>query len=284
MLSYVTNIKNLFYSYVLGGIVTMLYKDLNGKVAVITGGSKGIGSAIAERFGQEGMHVVINYNSDKDGANAVRDQINAAGGEGVVVQADVSTEEGVKRLVDTAVDQFGDLDVWVNNAGMENQQPTAELSFESWKRVLDVNLNGVFLGSKAAINYFLSHDKPGNIINMSSVHEKIPWPTFAHYAASKGGVKLFNETIAMEYADRLIRVNAIGPGAINTPINAKKFADPEQLKTTTSIIPMQRIGDPEEVAAAAAWLASAESSYVTGITLFVDGGMTLYPSFQGGKG
>lgn len=266
-----------------GGIVTMLYKDLNEKVAVITGGSKGIGSAIAERFGQEGMHVVINYNSDKDGANAVRDQINAAGGEGVVVQADVSTEEGVKRLVDTAVDQFGDLDVWVNNAGMENQQPTAELSFESWKRVLDVNLNGVFLGSKAAINYFLSHDKPGNIINMSSVHEKIPWPTFAHYAASKGGVKLFNETIAMEYADRHIRVNAIGPGAINTPINAKKFADPEQLKTTTSMIPMQRIGDPEEVAAAAAWLASAESSYVTGITLFVDGGMTLYPSFQGGK-
>ncbi len=107
---------------------------------------------------------------------------------------------------------------------------------------------------------------------------------FAHYAASKGGVKLFNETIAMEYADRHIRVNAIGPGAINTPINAKKFADPEQLKTTTSMIPMQRIGDPEEVAAAAAWLASAESSYVTGITLFVDGGMTLYPSLQGGKG
>ena len=119
---------------------------------------------------------------------------------------------------------------------------------------------------------------------MSSVHEKVPWPTFAHYAASKGGVKLFSESIAMEYAQQGIRVNCIGPGAINTPINAKKVEDKEQLETTTSMVPMQRIGDPSEVAAAAAWLASKESSYVTGITLFVDGGMTLYPAFQGGRG
>jgi glucose 1-dehydrogenase len=146
------------------------------------------------------------------------------------------------------------------------------------------NLTGVFLGSKAALNYFLKNNKKGNIINMSSVHEQIPWPTFAHYAASKGGVKLFTETIAMEYADKGIRVNAIGPGAINTPINAKKFADPKQLATTTSMIPMKRVGKPAEVAAAAAWLASDESSYVTGITMFVDGGMTLYPSFEGGRG
>lgn len=262
----------------------MVYKDLRGKVAVITGGSKGIGSAIAERYGKEGMNIVINYNSDKAGANVALTKIVEAGGNGVIVQADISTEEGVQRLVDTAIKEFGDLDIWVNNAGMENQQPTAKLTLENWQRVLNVNLNGVFLGSKAAINYFIDHNKKGNIINMSSVHEKIPWPTFAHYAASKGGVKLFSETIAMEYAERDIRVNAIGPGAINTPINAKKFADPERLKTTTNMIPMKRIGKPEEVAAAAAWLASDESSYVTGVTLFVDGGMTLYPSFQDGRG
>lgn len=262
----------------------MVYKDLTGKVAVITGGSKGIGNAIAKRYGEEKMKVVINYNSDKAGADKAVQEIKDAGGDGVAVQADISSEEGVQKLLDAAVENFGDLDVWINNAGMENQHPTNELSLKDWQRVIDVNLTGSFLGSKAALNYFLKNNKKGNIINMSSVHEQIPWPTFAHYAASKGGVKLFTETIAMEYAEKGIRVNSIGPGAINTPINAKKFADPEQLKTTTDMIPMKRVGDPSEVAAAAAWLASDESSYVTGITLFVDGGMTLYPAFQGGKG
>lgn len=262
----------------------MIYKDLAGKVAVITGGSKGIGNAIAERFGQEHMNVVINYNSDQAGAAKAVELIENAGGKAVAVQADISNEEGVQKLLNTAVDSFGDLDIWINNAGMENQHPTTELSLKDWQRVINVNLTGVFLGSKAALNYFLKNNKKGNIINMSSVHEQIPWPTFAHYAASKGGVKLFTETIAMEYADKGIRVNAIGPGAINTPINAKKFADPKQLATTTSMIPMKRVSKPAEVAAAAAWLASDESSYVTGITMFVDGGMTLYPSFEGGRG
>lgn len=262
----------------------MVYKDLTGKVAVITGGSKGIGNAIAKRYGEEKMKVVINYNSDKAGADQAVQEIKDAGGDGIAVQADISSEDGVQKLLDAAVDNFGDLDVWINNAGMENQHPTNELSLKDWQRVIDVNLTGAFLGAKAALNYFLKNNKKGNIINMSSVHEQIPWPTFAHYAASKGGVKLFTETIAMEYAEKGIRVNSIGPGAINTPINAKKFADPEQLKTTTGMIPMKRVGDPSEVAAAAAWLASDESSYVTGITLFVDGGMTLYPAFQGGKG
>ena len=264
--------------------MNMMYKDLNNKVAVITGGSKGIGNAIAKRFGEENMKVVINYNSDKAGADKAVAEIEKAGGQGIAIQADISTEEGVQKLLDAAVDNFGGLDVWINNAGMENQHPTNELSLKDWQRVINVNLTGVFLGSKAALNYFLKNNKKGNIINMSSVHEQIPWPTFAHYAASKGGVKLFTQTIAMEYADKGIRVNAIGPGAINTPINAKKFNDPKQLATTTSLIPMKRVGDPAEVAAAAAWLASDESSYVTGITMFVDGGMTLYPAFQGGRG
>lgn len=262
----------------------MVYEDLKGKVAVVTGGSKGIGTAIATRFGQEGMKVVINYHSDKAGAEAAAQAVRAAGGEAAIVQADIGSEKGAQKLIETALTNFGDLDVWVNNAGMENQHPTTDLSLADWQRVIDVNLTGVFLGTKTALNYFTKHNKKGNIINMSSVHEQIPWPTFAHYAASKGGVKLFTETVAMEYAKENIRVNSIGPGAINTPINALKFADPEQLKTTTDMVPMGRIGDPAEVGAAAAWLASDESSYVTGITLFVDGGMTLYPAFQGGRG
>ncbi|WP_416353576.1 glucose-1-dehydrogenase [Agrilactobacillus fermenti] len=261
-----------------------MYQDLEHKVAVITGGSKGIGAAIAKRFGREKMAVVINYNSDAAGAQEVVTQVKAAGGQALAIQADVATEAGIQALVTAAVTHFSDLDVWINNAGMENQAPTHELTLKDWQRVLDVNLTGTFLGAKAAINYFLEHKKTGNIINMSSVHEQIPWPTFAHYAASKGGTKLFTESIAMEYAKDHIRVNAIGPGAIETPINAQKFAEEKQLQETLAMIPAKRLGQPEDVAAAAAWLASKESSYVTGITLFVDGGMTLYPAFQGGKG
>lgn len=261
-----------------------MYQDLSNKVAVVTGGSKGLGTAIAKRLGQEGVSVVINYHSDEAGAEAVKKEIEEAGGKAVAVKANVGTEEGVNLLLETAVKNFGKLDIWVNNAGVENQVATHEMPLEDWQKIINVNLTGVFLGSKAALKYFLDNDVKGNIVNMSSVHEIIPWPTFAHYAASKGGVGMFTKSIAMEYASKGIRINNIGPGAINTPINAEKFADPKQLKTTTDMVPMKTIGDPEDVAAAAAWLMSEESKYVTGITLYVDGGMTLYPSFQGGKG
>ncbi len=261
-----------------------MYPELENKVAVITGGSKGIGTAISQRFGEEKMKVVVNYHSDAEGAQAAVALIKQSGGDAVAVQADVGSEEGVQKLIDAAIENFGGVDVWINNAGMENRHETHELPLKDWERVINVNLTGVFFGTKAALAYFVKNGKKGNIINMSSVHQQIPWPTFAHYAASKGGVKLFTETVAMEYAARNIRINNIGPGAINTPINAEKFADPEQLATTTSMVPMQRIGEPAEVAACAAWLASDQSSYVTGITLFVDGGMTLYPAFQGGNG
>ncbi|AUI72343.1 SDR family oxidoreductase [Companilactobacillus alimentarius] len=261
-----------------------MYKDLNKKVAVITGGSKGIGTAISKRFGQEHMSVVINYNSDSKGAQEAADEVEQNGGQAVIVQANVATEEGNASLLQAAIDNFGDLDIWVNNAGMETKAPTHELSLEDWNRVIAVDQTGVFLGSKTALNYFKKQNKAGNIINMSSVHEQIPWPTFSSYAAAKGGVKMFTKTIAMEYAKDNIRVNAIGPGAINTPINAKKFADKEQYDQTVSMVPMNRIGKPEEVAAGAAWLASSESSYVTGVTLFIDGGMTLYPAFMNGQG
>ncbi|MGX4763923.1 glucose-1-dehydrogenase [Holzapfeliella sp. JNUCC 72] len=261
-----------------------MYKDLNQKVAVVTGGSKGIGTAISRRFGEEGMKVVINYNSDEKGAQKVVDLIKKHGGDAIAIHADISTEEGVSHLLETAVSEFGGLDVWVNNAGMENKHETNKLTLKDWQRVIDVNLTGTFLGSQKALNHFLDEDKPGSIINISSVHEQIPWPTFAHYSASKGGVKLLTQTMASEYARHNIRVNNIGPGAIKTPINAEKFDDPEQLEETTSMIPMKKIGEPKDVAAAAAWLASSESKYVTGITLFVDGGMTLYPAFMDGKG
>lgn len=261
-----------------------MYTDLKGKVAVVTGGSKGLGMAISKRFGQEGVNVVVNYNSDKAGADEVVEEIKLAGAKAISVEADISSEEGTKKIFDSALEAFGKLDIWINNAGMENQVATHEMTLENWQKVINVNLTGVFLGSKYALSYFLENNVKGNIINMSSVHEIIPWPTFSHYATSKGGVSMFTKTIALEYATKGIRVNAIAPGAINTPINAKKFSDPKQLKETTDMVPMKTIGEPEDISAAAAWLASNESKYVTGITIFVDGGMTLYASFQDGKG
>lgn len=165
----------------------MLYKDLNHRVAVITGGSKGIGAAIAKRFGQEHMAVVINYNRDAQGAQQAAQQVEQNGGQAVIVQADVATQAGNQALLQAALDHFGDLDVWVNNAGMEVKAPTHELSLADWNRVIAVDQTGVFLGAQTALAYFKRQNKKGNIINLSSVHEQIPWPTFASYAAAKGG-------------------------------------------------------------------------------------------------
>jgi len=261
-----------------------MYNDLENKAVVITGASTGLGRAMSIRFGQEKAKVVINYFSDKEEAEEVKNEVEKAGGEAIIVQGDVTKEEDVIRLVQTAIAHFGTLHIWVNNAGVENASPSHKLSLEDWEKVIKTNLTGAFLGSREALKYFVDHQIEGNIINMSSVHEQIPWPTFVHYAASKGGMKMLTETLALEYAPKKIRVNSIGPGAINTPINAEKFADPLQRKDVESMIPLGYIGEPEEIAAVAAWLASDESSYVTGITLFADGGMTKYPSFTAGRG
>jgi glucose 1-dehydrogenase len=261
-----------------------MYPDLKGKVVVITGASTGLGRAMAVRFGQEQAKVVINYFSNKEEALEVQKEVEQAGGQAIIVQGDVTKEKDVINLVQTAIQHFGTLDVMINNAGIENPVPSHELTLENWKKVIDTNLTGAFLGSREAIKYFVENNIKGNVINMSSVHEMIPWPLFVHYAASKGGIKLMTETLALEYAPKGIRVNNIGPGAMDTPINAEKFSDPEIRKDVESMIPMGYIGKPQEVAAAAAWLASSESSYVTGITLFVDGGMTKYPEFQAGRG
>lgn len=261
-----------------------MYKDLEGKVVVITGASKGLGKAMALRFGEEKAKVVINYRSTKKDLDEIVRIIKASGGDAITVQADISKEEDVKRLINEAVETFGTLDVMVNNAGVENKVPSHELSLEDWNKVISTNLTGCFLGSREAIKYMVEHKIKGSVINMSSVHEQIPWPHFVHYAASKGGVKLMSETLALEYAPKGIRVNNICPGAINTPINEEKFNDPEAKKQVLDLIPMGYIGKPEEVAACAVWLASKESSYVTGLSLFVDGGMTQYPGFQAGRG
>jgi glucose 1-dehydrogenase len=261
-----------------------MYPDLKGKVVVITGASRGIGRAMAIRFGQEQAKVVINYRSSEEEALEVMKEVKQAGGDAIIVRGDVTKEEDVKRLVRSAIDHYGTLDVMINNAGIENPVPSHELSLSDWNKVINTNLTGAFLGSREAIKYFVENNIKGNVINMSSVHEMIPWPLFVHYAASKGGIKLMTETLALEYAPKGIRVNNIGPGAIDTPINAEKFSDPELRKDVESMIPMGYIGRPEEIAAVAAWLASSESSYVTGITLFADGGMTKYPEFQAGRG
>lgn len=261
-----------------------MYPDLKGKVVAVTGGATGLGKAMCLRFAEEGAKVVVNYYNDKQPIDEVIDELKKQGGEAVKIQGDVSKEEDVKSIVQTAVDTFGTLDIMVNNAGIENEVPSDELSLKDWNRVIATNLTGAFLGSREAIHYMLEHNIKGSVINMSSVHEVIPWPHFVHYAASKGGIKLMTETLALEYAPKGIRVNNIAPGAMNTPINAEKFSDPELKKGVIELIPMGYIGKPEEVAACAVWLASSQASYVTGLTLFCDGGMTQYPGFQAGKG
>lgn len=262
----------------------MVYKELKGKVAIVTGAASGLGKAIAIRFGAEGMKVVVNYLSKEDEATKVVEEIKRSGGEAIAVQADVSKEADVEKLITAAHENFGTLNVMMNNAGIQKEIPSHQMTLEDWNNVISVNLSGTFLGSTKAINYMLEHQIKGSIINMSSVHEVVPWPHFVHYASSKGGMKMLTQTLALEYAPYGIRVNNIGPGAINTPINAEKFSDPKTKKDVLSMIPMKEIGDPAQIASIAAFLASDEASYVTGITLFADGGMKLYPAFQAGRG
>jgi glucose 1-dehydrogenase len=252
---------------------------LEGRKALITGSSSGIGRSCAIRFSQEGADVCINYFSEHEAedANEVVSQVEAQGRRAMAVQADVGNEEDVKRMVAAAHEAFGGLSILVNNAGIENQVPTMEMSLKDWERVLRTNLTGVFLCMRETAA--LMKDKGGAIINMSSVHQFIPWPGFAHYCASKGGMKLLTETAAREWAPHKIRVLNVAPGAIATPINNFVLDDPEAKHAVEEEIPLGRFGQPEEIAAAVAWAASDEASYVTGSTLVVDGGMALYPKF-----
>ncbi|MEI5685659.1 MULTISPECIES: SDR family oxidoreductase [Sphingomonas] len=260
---------------------------LAGHTAIITGASSGIGLAVAEGLAGAGAAVVINYRSDEDSANSLAERIGERGGRAIAVQADVSQEQEVGRLFDAAADAFGRIDVLVSNSGVQKDAPVADLSLDDWNTVIDINLTGQFLCAREAVRRFRSQPESarpsrsaGTIIAMSSVHELIPWAGHVNYAAAKGGVRMLTRTLAQEVAPDRIRVNAIAPGAIRTPINQEAWETPEALEKLLRLIPYGRIGEPEDVARAAVWLASDEADYVTGTTLFVDGGMSLYPEFR----
>ncbi|MCC7046740.1 MAG: glucose 1-dehydrogenase [Alphaproteobacteria bacterium] len=263
---------------------------LTGQVAVVTGASSGIGRAIAEAFAAAGAKVVVNHppsaNSRSKAADVV-DRIAAQGGTARAVAADVSKEGDVQALVAETIAQFGDLHIMVANAGIERTVRFAEMSLDQWRSVIDVNLTGAFLCAREAVRHFLKRDATreagaiGKIVFTSSVHEVIPWAFQANYAASKGGINMLMKSLAQEVAPMRIRVNAVAPGAIKTPINKEAWQTAEAAANLMRLIPYGRIGEPMDVARAVAWLVSDEADYVTGTTLFVDGGMTLYPEFRG---
>ena len=253
---------------------------LEGRRALVTGGSSGIGKATALRLGQEGAAVAVNYFSDRErsAAEAVAAAIDPAGGRAYAVRADVGAEADVVRMVGECRERLGGLDILVNNAGIEKEVPTLEMPLELWEQVLRTNLTGAFLCLREA-GRLMAVQKRGVVVNMSSVHEFIPWPGFAHYCASKGGMKLLTQTVAREWAPLGIRVLAIAPGAIATPINSFVLDDAEARHQVEAEIPLGRFGRPEEIAAAVVWAASDEAGYLTGTTLVVDGGMSTYPRF-----
>jgi glucose 1-dehydrogenase len=261
-------------------------RGIEGKNVLVTGGSSGIGQAIAVRFAEYGANVAINYLRQPEEATDTENQVQAcvnkvqrAGVKDVLVQGDVSNEDDVVRMVADAVAGLGGIDILVNNAGIQISRPTEELSSDDFDRVLAVNLRGSFMCAREAIRHFLAEDKPGSIVNISSVHQLIPKPGYLGYSASKGGMQNLTRTLALEYAGRGIRVNGIGPGATVTPINRAWIDDPEKRRQVEEHIPMQRAGDSDEMAGVTAFLASDDAAYITGQTIFVDGGLTLYPSF-----
>ena len=253
---------------------------LQGRRAIVTGGSSGIGRATAERLGREGASVCVNHYSDHEAgdAAAVVAAVEASGGRAIAIQADVSREDDVRAMVERAAAELGGLDLLVNNAGIEKQVALLEMSLEEWNRVLATNLTGAFLCLREAAAVMAAAGG-GVVVNMSSVHEFIPWPGFAHYCAGKGGLKLLMQTAARELAPKRVRVVNIAPGAIVTPINRFVLDDPQARKAVEDEIPLGRMGQPEEIAGAVAWAASDEAAYMTGTTLVVDGGMSTYPKF-----
>src|SRR5712691_10948246 len=256
---------------------------LQGKNVLVTGASSGIGQAIAVRFAEEGASVAINYRSGAEQAEATRAMAQQAnsGGKHITVQADVSREDEVQAMFAKTLAAFGSLDVLVNNAGIQKPSPSHEIEVSDFDRIIGVNLRGPFLCARGAIRHFLTRNgKGGVILNDSSVHEIIPKPKYLSYSISKGGMENLTKTLALEYADRGIRVNAVGPGAIVTPMNKSWIDDPKARPGVESHIPMKRPGEPEEIAAVFAFLASDEASYITGQTVFACGGLTLYPEFR----
>lgn len=266
-----------------------VHEVLAGQKALVTGASSGIGRAVATALAAAGADVAVNYHSGDDEAAEVVAAVKEAGRDSFAVRADVSSEDDVKDMFGRVCEEFGTVDILVNNAGIQKDALFDEMTLDDWKAVLDVNLTGQFLCAREAVREFKRRGvRPeisaaaGKIISMSSVHEVIPWAGHVNYAASKGGVMMMTKSIAQEVAAYRIRVNAIAPGAIRTPINKDAWSTPEAVSDLLSLIPYNRIGEPEDIGRAAVWLASDESDYVHGITLFIDGGMTLYPGFETG--
>jgi glucose 1-dehydrogenase len=266
-----------------------LHKLLNGQKALVTGANSGIGKAVAVALGQAGADVVVNYVEGEEAADAVVDEIGKSGGRAFAHKADVSAEDQVAAMFSRMMREFGTIDILVNNAGLQRDSPFHEMTLQKWNKVLSVNLTGQFLCAREAIREFLRRGvvpsvscAAGKIICMSSVHQEIPWAGHANYATSKGGIRLLMESMAQEVAPKRIRVNAIAPGAIRTPINTAAWQTKAAYDALMTLVPYGRIGEPEDIARAAVWLASDHSDYVVGTTLFVDGGMTLYPGFATG--
>jgi len=262
---------------------------LRGQKALVTGASSGIGKSVAIFLAQEGADVVVNYVGNESAADAVVATIKAAGGNAIAIQADVSSEAHVQAMFAQMFDTFGTIDILVNNAGLQQDAPFDQMTLAQWQKVIDVNLTGQFLCAREAIREFKRRgvvpevsSAAGKIIGISSVHEVIPWAGHVNYAASKGGVMLMNKSIAQEVAPFRIRVNSVAPGAIRTPINRAAWETPQAYDKLLELIPYKRIGEPDDVARVVAWLASDDADYITGVSLFADGGMTLYPGFAEG--
>jgi len=264
-----------------------MHRPLHGFRALVTGASSGIGRAIAQAFAAAGAGVLINYRSQASPAEDLARDIERQGGRALAAQADISRPEDCKALFDTMAETFGGIDILAANAGIQADAAIADMTLEQWQKVIGINLTGQFLCAQQAVRHFRAQRLDasrspalGKIIFTSSVHEKIPWAGHVNYAASKGGLKLLMESLAQELAPEKIRVNAIAPGAIKTAINEAAWKTESAAAELLKLIPYGRIGEPEDVGKAAVWLASDESDYVTGSTLFVDGGMTLYPGFR----
>ncbi len=247
---------------------------LEGKTAIVTGSSRGIGRAIAVRLAREGADIVINYGHNEDQATETLDLVESEGRRGLVVKADLGRADDARRLVKEGASHFGQIDILVNNAGIERQADFLDVSEEDYDQVLDVNLKGAFFASQAFARLAIEAGRPGRIINISSVHEEIPFPGYAPYCASKGGMKMLTRDLAVELGPRGITVNAVAPGAIATSINDQLLADDAKLDALRAQIPLGRLGTPEDVAGVVAFLASDDAAYITASTYFVDGGLT----------
>lgn len=273
--------------------VTMPKVDIDrvlvGQKALVTGANSGIGKAVALALGRAGADVVVNWVVGEEAAQEIVDQIKGFGVDACAIKGDVSREDEVQAMFREMLERFGTIDVLVNNAGVQRDAPFDQMTLENWNRVIGINLTGQFLCAREAVREFKRRGvvpavscAAGKIVCMSSVHEVIPWAGHANYAASKGGIMMMMKSMSQELAPHRIRINSIGPGAIRTPINTAAWSTPEAYAALMKLVPYKRIGEPDDIGRAVVWLASDASDYVNGTTLYVDGGMTLYPGFSTG--